>query len=201
MDLARFTAALLPRWATCRAKKRSAPHLALGRRGERLAASFLRREHHFKVLYRNFRCAHGGEIDLVCRDRAANALVFVEVKTRRSDAFGPLTSPSRWPNGNVCSAVHTSGSACLTHPKWSTGLTLSRSSWMRVPGSRSSGTPLACRTTFISKAGVNFPGKRLNRPHLVRARSRRTSCSQKWRTTATFVRKLMHAGNCFGENG
>lgn len=60
----------------------------MGRRGEQLAARFLRR-HGFKILYRNFRSKFGGEIDLVCRDRTANALVFVEVKTRRSDAFGP----------------------------------------------------------------------------------------------------------------
>jgi putative endonuclease len=66
-----------------------ASHLTLGRHGEQLAANFLRREHGFKILYRNFRSKHGGEIDLVCRDRAANVLVFVEVKTRRSDAFGP----------------------------------------------------------------------------------------------------------------
>ncbi len=38
------------------------------------------------MLYRNFRAARGGEIDLVCRD--GNTLVFVEVKTRTSIAFG-----------------------------------------------------------------------------------------------------------------
>jgi putative endonuclease len=93
MDPARFFAVLSHRWAqryrAFRARRQRASHLRLGRRGERLAASFLRREHGFKILYRNFRSKYGGEIDLVCRDRAANALVFVEVKTRRSDAFGP----------------------------------------------------------------------------------------------------------------
>ena len=95
MDLARFIAGLSRLWArrNARSKPRSRlllpPHLALGRHGERLAARFLQREHGFKILHRNFRSRHGGEIDLVCRDRAANALVFVEVKTRRSDAFGP----------------------------------------------------------------------------------------------------------------
>lgn len=34
------------------------------------------------------RLAKGGEIDLVCRDRAADALVFVEVKTRSGEDFG-----------------------------------------------------------------------------------------------------------------
>jgi len=40
------------------------------------------------VLYRNFRAPHGGEVDIVCRDKACATLVFVEVKTRRSLAFG-----------------------------------------------------------------------------------------------------------------
>lgn len=45
----------------------------------------------YRVLYRNFRAPHGGEVDLVCRDKSCDTLVFVEVKTRRSVAFG---SPS-----------------------------------------------------------------------------------------------------------
>jgi putative endonuclease len=91
MDPARFIAVLSRLWAQRKrpVKTREAPHLALGRQGEKLAARFLRRQHGFKILYRNFRSKYGGEVDLVCRDRAANALVFVEVKTRRSDAFGP----------------------------------------------------------------------------------------------------------------
>ncbi len=59
----------------------------LGRRGEDLAARFLRREG-FKILYRNFRARGGGEVDLVCRDRKLNTLVFLEVKTRTSTDFG-----------------------------------------------------------------------------------------------------------------
>jgi putative endonuclease len=97
MDPARFIAVLSRLWARRNRPDRpnrpvKAPqpsHLTLGRCGERLAARFLRRQHGFKILYRNFRSKHGGEIDLVCRDRAANVLVFVEVKTRRTDAFGP----------------------------------------------------------------------------------------------------------------
>jgi putative endonuclease len=57
----------------------------VGVRGEKLAARFLRRQG-FKILYRNFRGRHGGEIDLVCRD--GDTLVFVEVKTRTSEDFG-----------------------------------------------------------------------------------------------------------------
>ncbi len=56
----------------------------LGRTGERLAAEELtRRGYH--IIERNFRCRHG-EIDLIAED--ANDLVFVEVKTRRGNAYG-----------------------------------------------------------------------------------------------------------------
>lgn len=57
----------------------------MGRKGEEIAAKYLRRLG-FKVLYRNYRAPHGGEVDLVCRDR--DTLVFVEVKTRRSEMYG-----------------------------------------------------------------------------------------------------------------
>jgi len=63
-------------------------HLALGQQGERIAAKYLTKNG-YRVLYKNFRSKRGGEIDLVCRDRRAAALVFVEVKTRTTDAFGP----------------------------------------------------------------------------------------------------------------
>jgi putative endonuclease len=55
------------------------PRHALGRRGERAAAKYLRRQG-WKVLYRNFRAPDGGEVDLICRDGLT--LVFAEVKTR-----------------------------------------------------------------------------------------------------------------------
>lgn len=68
-----------------RFSRRDAPHLALGRRGEKLAARHLRRLG-YKVLYRNFRSGKHGEIDLVARQ--GDILVFVEVKTRSHEAFG-----------------------------------------------------------------------------------------------------------------
>ena len=46
---------------------------------------FLKREG-YKVLHRNYRAPHGGEVDIVCRD--GDTLVFVEVKTRQSDRLG-----------------------------------------------------------------------------------------------------------------
>jgi putative endonuclease len=64
-----------------------APHLALGRHGEKLAARHLRNNGH-KILYRNFRAPEGGEIDIVARDKRCGQLVFVEVKTRSSEEFG-----------------------------------------------------------------------------------------------------------------
>ena len=57
----------------------------VGKLGERLAASFLKKEG-MKVLYRNFRAPKGGEVDLVCRD--GDTLVFAEVKTRTSLRYG-----------------------------------------------------------------------------------------------------------------
>ena len=70
-----------------RSESTRAPHLELGRRGEEAAARFLKRRG-YKILYRNFRAPKGGEIDLVCREKATDTLVFVEVKTRSSTEYG-----------------------------------------------------------------------------------------------------------------
>lgn len=53
----------------------------LGDAGERAARRFLRQAG-IRLIERNFRCA-AGEIDLICDD--AGTIVFVEVKTRRSE--------------------------------------------------------------------------------------------------------------------
>ena len=55
-----------------------------GRQAEDLAAKHLAKQG-LDVIARNYRC-RGGEIDLICRD--GKALVFVEVRLRRSSAFG-----------------------------------------------------------------------------------------------------------------
>jgi putative endonuclease len=65
----------------------TAAHIRVGRRGEQIAVNFLRKEG-YKILFRNFRAKYGGEIDIVCRDRLAKVLVFVEVKTRTTNLFG-----------------------------------------------------------------------------------------------------------------
>jgi putative endonuclease len=59
---------------------------AVGAYGERRAAAYLVNEAGMKVLARNWRCVEG-ELDIVALD--AEAIVFVEVKTRRHDQFGP----------------------------------------------------------------------------------------------------------------
>ena len=57
----------------------------LGEYGERLAALALEAKG-YKILYRNFRGARGGEVDIVCRH--GKILVFTEVKTRTSLKYG-----------------------------------------------------------------------------------------------------------------
>jgi putative endonuclease len=57
---------------------------ALGRRGEDLAAAWYEARG-YRVVDRNWRCREG-ELDLVVR--ADGLVVFCEVKTRTSDAFG-----------------------------------------------------------------------------------------------------------------
>jgi putative endonuclease len=57
---------------------------ALGAAGEELAALFLQRQN-YRIMARNFRCK-GGEVDIIARD--GRTLVFVEVKSRRSLAYG-----------------------------------------------------------------------------------------------------------------
>jgi putative endonuclease len=74
-------------WTAMLGRRSLPPPLKLGRTGEKLAAAYLR-QNGFRILYKNFRSRHGGEIDLICRDRGEKTLVFVEVKTRSTDAFG-----------------------------------------------------------------------------------------------------------------
>jgi putative endonuclease len=78
-------------WQSIKARLRPRPrpvHLQRGQLGERAAKRHLRRQG-LKFLTANFRSPRG-EIDLVFRDR--DCLVFVEVKTRSSEAW---TRPAR----------------------------------------------------------------------------------------------------------
>ena len=58
---------------------------ALGRKGEVAARTYLERRG-VRILVTNYTCA-AGEIDLIGQER--EALLFIEVKTRTSEAFGP----------------------------------------------------------------------------------------------------------------
>jgi len=84
MGLVQSIAAVFSRFARHSSTSSDLRHV-LGQRGEAIAARHLRKLG-YKILYRNYRAPHGGEADLVCRDR--DTLVFVEVKTRTSEAFG-----------------------------------------------------------------------------------------------------------------
>ncbi|MBW2637887.1 MAG: YraN family protein [Deltaproteobacteria bacterium] len=55
-----------------------------GKRGEEIAATYLKKEG-YRIRERNYRCPVG-EIDIIALD--GNEVVFVEVKSRRSDDFG-----------------------------------------------------------------------------------------------------------------
>jgi len=58
--------------------------ISTGKRGEELAAAHLT-EAGYRIIERNYRCPFG-EIDIVAED--GETLVFVEVKSRRSAAYG-----------------------------------------------------------------------------------------------------------------
>ena len=84
---------------------------ALGRRGEAIAARHLV-EAGLNIVERNWRCVQG-EIDLVARDRGE--LVFVEVKTRSSVAFGhPLEAITP---RKLARLRRLAGAWCLAHPE------------------------------------------------------------------------------------
>lgn len=69
-----------------------------GRRGEDIAAQMLT-DRGLRVLERNWRDGRRGELDIIAHDPAARALVFVEVKTRSTEAYGSPASavtPSKY---------------------------------------------------------------------------------------------------------
>ena len=83
---------------------------ALGNRGEVIAARHLRK-HGYRVLITNFSAA-GGEIDIIARK--GDLLVFVEVKTRRSDA---VRQPHQQVNYRKQQAMTRAARAYLSHYK------------------------------------------------------------------------------------
>ena len=57
----------------------------LGKRGEDLAVSYLKKVHGYRIVQRNYRCVFG-EVDIIARDKGV--LSFIEVRTRKSEDFG-----------------------------------------------------------------------------------------------------------------
>ena len=55
-----------------------------GKKGEDIAAACLKKEG-YRIIERNYRCLYG-EIDIIAMD--AGDIVFIEVKSRKSDNFG-----------------------------------------------------------------------------------------------------------------
>lgn len=73
--------------------KKEAPHLKTGRRGEKQAEKFLKSKG-FKILGRRVRVGKHDEIDLIARD--GDTMVFVEVKARKTEAYGrPASAVAR----------------------------------------------------------------------------------------------------------
>ena len=58
---------------------------SLGKKGEDLAASYLRKKQGYRIIERNYRCVFG-EVDIIAKDH--DALTFIEVRTRKSEDFG-----------------------------------------------------------------------------------------------------------------
>ncbi|NLB65745.1 MAG: YraN family protein [Lentisphaerae bacterium] len=81
---------MIVRWLRALLRRSPAPTPAAhqtGAWGEDLAARHLRRKG-YRILGRNIRFGSRLELDLVARSPAPETLVFVEVKTRRSERFG-----------------------------------------------------------------------------------------------------------------
>lgn len=87
---------VLWRYARGSTRPRSAPvdPAELGVLGEREAERFLKRRG-FRIYARNYRSTKG-EVDLIARDKRADALVFVEVKTRRRGQPAEAVTPEKW---------------------------------------------------------------------------------------------------------
>ena len=65
-------------------KRATSAKIQTGKLGEDIAVDYLKNEG-YRIIERNYRCVFG-EIDIVATDR--NVIVFVEVRSRRSDRYG-----------------------------------------------------------------------------------------------------------------
>ena len=87
--------------------------MALGERGEKFAARYLRR-HGYRILVRRFK-TRAGEIDIVCRH--GEWLVFVEVKTRKNDDYGTPSEAVTKEKQNHMSRTALDYLRLLNHPR------------------------------------------------------------------------------------
>jgi len=106
--------------------------MALGERGEKFAARYLRRQG-YKILVRRFK-GRGGEIDLVCRHK--DWLVFVEVKTRKSEQYGSPSESVRSRSSATRAKRPLITCGCSTIRKYIGASTSSKSSCKMVRASR-----------------------------------------------------------------
>ncbi len=83
----------------------------LGREGETAAAQYLE-DKGYRVLYRNFR-TRIGEIDLICEKDAI--VVFVEVRSKRSNRFGSGAESVNWKKQQKVRLV---AQVFLSHKQW-----------------------------------------------------------------------------------
>lgn len=74
----------------------------LGRQGEDAAAAFLQ-DHGCEILARNFRTPRG-EIDIIARE--GQSVIFVEVKTRRTERFGRPAAAVGYRKQQKSSSLH-----------------------------------------------------------------------------------------------
>lgn len=63
---------------------KSSGRMRTGKRGEDIACAYLKRRG-YRIVERNYKCLLG-ELDIVAKD--GDAIVFVEVKSRKSEEFG-----------------------------------------------------------------------------------------------------------------
>ena len=63
----------------------SQQRISIGKQGEQLAQEYIRQQG-YTLLEKNFRCKVG-ELDLIAKDR--HMVVFLEVRTKTSTAYGP----------------------------------------------------------------------------------------------------------------
>ena len=86
-------------------------NLETGKLGEDIAANFLE-EKGYKILFRNFKTRYS-EIDLIAQK--GKSLIFVEVKTRKGEAFG---SPEEAINKNKKNRLKKAAQAFVAFHHW-----------------------------------------------------------------------------------